>query len=144
MRRGDAIEADFWALAFDSYAPVRAQFFSFCRAVKWVKRLAGVEPASAVPFRVECVPVRSFGKYEPLATVRSRRGQVSHEEDALTRRYFSGLPGKEKTKSKFDGRQFVKVLLVQMGVSQTKQANCVASPCPSGSEPIGTGAENIE
>lgn len=60
-RTAAAIEAEFRALGFEPYAPVRAQLFAILRAVNRARKAAGFEPVAAVPFRVKRVPVRPFG-----------------------------------------------------------------------------------
>lgn len=56
-----AIEAEFWALGFEPYAPVRAQLFSILRAVNRARKAAGFEPVDGTPFQTRRRPVRVFG-----------------------------------------------------------------------------------
>jgi len=60
-RSVNSIQAEFWGLNFEPYAPVRAQLFSALRAVNHARQKAGLEPVTTVPFRVRRVPVRPFG-----------------------------------------------------------------------------------
>ena len=60
-RSAEALEAEFRALAFEPYAPVRAQLFSILRAVNRARKAAGFEPMGAAPFRTTRKPVRPFG-----------------------------------------------------------------------------------
>jgi len=60
-RSGPAIEAEFWGLNLEPYAPVRAQLFSILRLVNRARKAAGFDPVNGVPFRTKRVPVKPFG-----------------------------------------------------------------------------------
>ena len=59
-RDANSIEAEFFALHFEPYAPVRGQIFSILRAVNRARKAAGFEPVGPVPFRVRRAPARPF------------------------------------------------------------------------------------
>jgi len=60
-RSGPAIEAEFWGLNLEPYAPVRAQLFSILRLVNRARKAAGFDLVDGVPFRTKRVPVKPFG-----------------------------------------------------------------------------------